>query len=185
MTPLFRLVGCAAVLALVSACGPKPSIYFSPQAASGKPIARPNAGRDGFVTDGAYRLPVGPAKVDLEIDADAQGRAAGLFLRVHVPIGSVAGFSSDTFALTRNGSTVNVKLPFSLSQQPLDPGAAAAPSLDATGLRSWKATVALPPPADARVYDVQLPDLVVNGVVYALPPVKFTAARGWAWDPTA
>ncbi len=185
MTLLFRSAGCAVALALVSACGPTPSVYFSPQAASGKPIARPHAERDGFVTDGAYRLPVGPAKIDLEIDADAQGHASGLFLRVHVPIGSTAGFAGDTFALTRNGSTVTVKLPFSLSQQPFDPGAAAAPSLDATGVRSWKATVALPPPADARVYDVQLPDLVVNGVAHALPPVKFTAARGWAWDPTA
>ena len=185
MNLLFRFAGGAVALALVSACGQVPSAYFSPQAASGRPLPKPQRDRADFATDGAYQLSAGSAKVDLEIDADAAGHATGLFLRVHVPTGSTAGFSGSSFALVRNGATVSVPLPFSLSGQPFDPGAAAAPSLSATGVRSWKANVALPPPSDAQVYDVQLPDLVVDGVAHALPSVKFTAARGWAWEPTA
>lgn len=183
MTSLFRRAACLAALACMSACGPVPKPYFAAQAVSGSPLRNPQ--RDGarFDADGAYQLSAGPAKVDLEIDADADGRATGLFLRVHLPAGSTAGFAGDSLALTSDGATARVKLPFSLSRQPFDTGAAAAPSLN-SGQMSWKANIALPP-SDARVYDVQLPDLVVDNVVHPLPMVKFTAARGWAWYPSA
>jgi hypothetical protein len=182
MTPLIRFAGSVVVLALTSACGSAPSAYFAPQATSGTLLPKPHRDAADFSTDGAYQLSAGPAKVDLEIDAGADGRATGLFLRVHVPIGSAAGFSADSLALTRNGSTARIKLPFSLSGQPFDIGAAAAPTQDVR-VRSWKAFVALPS-SDALVYDVQLPDLVVDGVAQPLPAVKFTATRGWAWNPT-
>jgi len=185
MARLFRLAGGLVALALACACAPVPPTYFAPQAASGRPLVKPHRERADFSTDGAYRLSAGPAKVDLEIDADVAGHATGLFLRVHVPTGSTAGFSGDSFGLTRNGSTLSVPLPFSLAGRPFDAGASAAPSLDAAGMRSWKAHVALPPPSDARVYDLQLPDLVVDGVAYPLAAVEFRATRGWAWDPTA
>ena len=181
--PSLRLAGCLAALALASACAQAPSTYFAPQAASGKPL--PMQHRDGasFATDGAYQLSAGPATVDLEIDADAAGRATGLFLRVHVPAGSTAGFATDSLALTRDGATTRVTLPFGLSRQPFDDSAAAAPSLT-PGVRSWKANVALAQ-LDAHVYVVQLPDLVVDGVAHPLPAVRFTATRGWAWYPSA
>lgn len=176
-----RVAGCVGVLAVASACGPVPVKYFSGQAASGTPVSRPHADGAAFGADGGYQLPAGPAKVDLEIVADADGRATGLYLRVHVPDGSTAGFASDSFALVRGGATARVKFPFSLAGQPFDARVAAAPALRA-GVTSWTANVALPPP-DAQVYDVQLPDLVVDGVAHPLPTVKFTAARGWAWNP--
>ncbi len=179
----FRHAACLAALALTTACGPVPSNYYAPQAASGRPLPRQHGAGADFETDGAYQLSAGPAKVDLEIDADADGRATGLFLRVHIPAGSMSGFARDSLALTANGTTASVKFPFSLSGQPFDAGAAAAPALG-TGVMSWKANIALPP-SDARVYVVQLPDLVVDGVAHALPVVKFTATRGWAWYPTS
>jgi len=183
MKLLSRRAACLVALACLSACKAVPPNYFAPQAASGR--ALPSAQRDAarFQTDGAYELSAGAAAVVVEIDAGADGRATGLFLQVHVPAGSTAGFSSDDFALTTQGASARLRLPFSLTGQPLDPGATVAPP-PGTHVRSWKANLALPR-SDATVYDVQLPPLVVDGVTYPLPVVRFTAARGWAWSPTA
>jgi len=183
MTLFSRRAACLAALACMSACTAVPPNYFAPQAASGRPL--PNAQRDAarFRSDGAYELSAGAARVVLEIDANADGRATGLYLQIHVPAGSTAGFASDDFALTSGGATASLRLPFSLTGQPLDQGATVAPA-PGTNVRSWKANLALPP-SDAKAYDVQLPSLVVDGVTYPLPAVRFTAARGWAWSPTA